>query len=202
MASADRESTLANDGVAQDILHKTERIADESETVSIGALVDAFGSRGFGPLLALGGLLTIVLTPLPATSSIFGVLLALLGAQFFLRGDEAPWLPQSLRRLEIGADRAHAAMRRFHPFAARIDVLFTKRAAILTSEGVTRLWGLLIVAMALAMIPLSVLPFGPVPLAFLLALMGLAITARDGVVLSVAGVLGLLVMTSASGRIL
>lgn len=192
----------ADGGVTQALLRKTGRIADERESVSIGSLVDAFGSRGFGPLLAVGGLLTIILSPVPATSPVFGILLALLGAQFAFRGDRAPWLPGALRRLKIRGDRANAALKRFHPFAERIDVLFTRRAEWLATQGVTRVWGLLIAVMALAMIPLSVLPFGTIPIGLLLALMGLSIAARDGVMLSIAGVLGLLVMVFTSGRIL
>ncbi len=190
---------MAEDRVAHELLERSVEIAGEQERVSVGDVIDGFGARGFGPLLAVGGLLAVVLTPIPATSVIFGLILALLGAQHVIRGDRAPWLPERLRAMRVSSARLQRMVGRIDPWVSRIDVLFRPRATTLAADGLARVWAGVVTALAISMIPFSIVPGGAIPSALLIAIMGLAIAARDGVVLTVAGSVGAVVILVATG---
>ena len=165
--------------------HILATAADDS-AASVDDLLDAFGSRAFGPLLVIPGLL--MLTPLgavpfvPATLSVFVVLVSAQKALGFAH----PWLPWRLRERSVERAQLERSVSRARPWARRIDRVLKPRLRFLTGPPFER--GLAAIATLLAA---SIVFIGFVPLAAAapasgVLLIGLALTTNDGLVAALA----------------
>lgn len=172
---------------SRDVLDRAAALASGGDRVRLGDIIDACGARGYGPMIALLAGATVALTPLPATSSILGVAIALVGGQYAASAGGRVRAPQVLRRLDLDAAKVKSAIEALRPAARRIDAVVTRRAEWLTRGWFAVLWGVLVVVLAILLVPLSLTPGGTVPVAILLAVIGVAITARDGWLLAGAG---------------
>lgn len=172
-----------------------DRSADVVAThahVRIGDLVDGFGARGYGALIAVFALASLVLTAVPGTSVVLGIVITLIGAQYAAGTGRAPWLPARLRGIEIRRSRAEAALAAAGPWARRIDRFVRPRAELLTRGWFTLLWGIVAMLLGILLVPLALAPGGVIPPALILVLLGVAIASRDGVLLGATGAAGLL----------
>ena len=183
---------MTDNNAMEAMVDRSADVVAEGEHVRIGDLVDSFGARGYGALIALFALASLVLTAVPGTSVVLGIVIALVGAQYAAGTGRAPWLPTYLRRIEIKRSRAQAAITAAGPWAQRIDRLVSMRAASLTRGWFTLLWGVVVMLLGILLVPLALAPGGVVPPSLILILLGVTIAARDGVLLSITGAMGML----------
>lgn len=155
----------------------------ESSSVSLGRVVEAIGDRGFGPVFLAFALL--VISPfggIPTIPTIFAVILGLFAAQM-LWGQRSLWVPDLLARREMRGDLLCKGLRWMRPVARRMDRWFGRRLVPLTSHAARRGAALVIIALCAMVPPLELVPFAAaIPMAGI-ALFGLAITVRDGLVM-------------------
>lgn len=157
------------------------------ERVSVGDLLNAVGRRSYGPVILLLGFIAISpLTLVPGANSLVAVIILIFAVQMVF-GREYPWLPR--RALTFSFPRKHlvSGLERLDKHAHTVDQLLRPRFVFLTRTPFVQPVALALVAAALVTIPLSFIPLGPVLPSLTVLLFGLAITARDGFVLALAG---------------
>jgi len=161
--------------------------ASAGDRLTLRSMLDALGERAF----ALGMLLFALpscIPMVPPIPLISGLLIAVLAAQM-VAGWRTPWLPRRL--LDWSVDRTEAArvLGRARPFIRRIEGMLSPRAVTLTVLPGLRLTALALLLFALALLVAA--PFiGQIPLGVAIALVGIGITERDGVVVIVGLAIG------------
>lgn len=157
--------------------------AMDGERVSLGQLVAALNQRGFGPLLLAPALIAILPTgAIPGVPTLCAVTIALTAGQL-AAGRRMPWLPAWLQRREIDRVRFSRAFDAARPVTYRLDRFIRPRLAIMVREPVPRLLALLCCALAVLMIPLELVPLAAAMPAAAIALMGVGLGARDGLLI-------------------
>jgi hypothetical protein len=163
-----RTSQLLRDFVAS---HAEPRI-------TLGALRDALGDRGFGVLLFIFALPNLVPVNIPLLSAVLGLPLVLLAAQLSY-GRHKPWFPDWLTAQSFPRQSFASVVARALPFLERIERLLRPRLAVLLSWTGERLVGIAILILALILtLPI---PFANWLPACGIAIFGLAIVEKDGV---------------------
>jgi len=145
--------------------------------ISLGALRDALGDRGFGVLLFIFALPNLVPVNIPLLSAVLGLPLVLLAAQLTY-GRHKPWFPHWLTEQSFPRDGFANIVLRSLPYLERAERLLRPRLTVLLSWTGERLIGLAILILALVL-------FLPIPFANWLpacaiAIIGLAIVEKDG----------------------
>lgn len=163
--------------------------------VSVGDIMDTIGKRSFGPLLLLGGLLGMTpVSAVPTAPSIIALITILVSVQL-LFGRESVWIPRFLEKLSVRADRVKKTVKVSRKPARIVDRLVKPRLEVLTRPWADRVVALVCIMVAMIVPPLELLPFVAFVPATAIALFGLGLLARDGLLVLVAFV----VSTSALG---
>lgn len=181
---------MSADKPLQSILETARAAADGTE-VDLKALVEAFGDRAFGPVMILCAL--FMMTPLgaiPGLPAAFGLIIIVFALQLLFRR-EHPWMPEVLRKIKISDSKLEKTRKVVSPILRKIDNVIHPRLPWATSGPMQALTALLAIILALTMAPLGIVPFGVVAPAFIIGLLGLGITARDGVLIIIGFALSL-----------
>ncbi|MBW4331046.1 exopolysaccharide biosynthesis protein [Stakelama sp. CBK3Z-3] len=170
--------------------HPLEAMADDAVDaghdgkVTIGDLVTSFGDRGFGPMLALVGL--IAATPpigaIPGVPTSMGLLTLLMAGQM-LAGRSQPWMPKFVACRGVSADKVKKARDKGSKVFAKVDALIGQRLEWAAGRAASFIVALCCLFLGLMMPPLELLPFAAMAPAAAIVMFGLALTARDGVLM-------------------
>lgn len=162
-------------------------VADAKDgALTLGDVLDDLGDRSYGPLFFILGL--IILLPIgaiPGVPIVLGAVLIILAVQFVL-GLKHPWMPDRFRRLSISEDKARNAQRRVRPFLRFVDRFVDARVLWIVSRPMRIFAAAAIILLSIAMIPLEIIPFGVAVPGAAITAFGLAIVARDGLVMLIA----------------
>lgn len=157
-------------------------VGDEGDLKSI---IESFGERAFGPVMLLAGL--FMMTPLgalPMVPAAFGLIVIIFAVQLLFRRPY-PWMPEILSRVKIPARRVRKVKEKVRPVLAKIDRLIHPRMRWVSSGYMSVLIAIVAILLSITLVPLGAIPFAVVPPAFIIGLLGLGITAKDGIVLLV-----------------
>jgi len=156
-----------------------EFLASHAEPrITLGALRDALGDRGFGVLLFIFALPNLVPVNIPLLSAVLGLPLVLLAAQLSY-GRHKPWFPDWFTHQSFSREGFAAVVRRALPHIERAERLLRPRLTMLLSWTGERLVGIAILILALILtLPI---PFANWLPACGIAIIGLAIVEKDGV---------------------
>lgn len=163
-----------------DLLDDLDDEVEGDDSLSVQDMLDAFGSRSFGPLLALPGL--VGLSPVgavPGAPAVIAVFVVLVAVQHAV-GLDHPWLPKKLTERSVPKAKWDKARDRVRPWLTRVDALIQPRLEWLTGSIVQRIIAAVVIALAVSMFPLGFIPFAVAAPAGAILLFGLAISARDG----------------------
>jgi len=158
----------------------------DGDTVTVADLLNAVGRRSYGPVLLLLGFIAISpLTIIPGANVLVALITLIFAVQMAF-GRPYPWIPR--KALEFSFPRKHliAGVAMADKYVAQIDRFLKPRLTFLTQAPFAQLVALACVGAALVTLPLSFVPLGPVIPSLAVLLFGLAITARDGVVIILA----------------
>jgi hypothetical protein len=145
--------------------------------ISLGALRDALGDRGFGVLLFIFALPNLVPVNIPLLSAVLGLPLVLLAAQLSY-GRHKPWFPDWLTQQSFPRQGLTNVVLRALPFLERTERLLKPRLTALLSWTAERFVGVAILILALILtLPI---PFANWLPACGIAIIGLAIVEKDG----------------------
>jgi len=161
---------------------------DPDEVLSLRELLAGLDRRAFGMLLFIATLPAFI--PIPLGGAISGPLVILIGAQLLV-GRHQPWLPGFIARRGPHRRALAAFERRFAPWLSRLEALVRPRlAGLLANRAATMLTGLVLMLLGLLLslpIPLTNYLFGA-----LLLLFALALLERDGVLMIIAWIAGII----------
>lgn len=180
----------SSDKPLEGILDRAREAAD-GEQVDLKDLVQAFGDRAFGPVMILCSL--FLMTPIgmiPGLPAAFGLIVIIFAMQLLFRRDY-PWMPEVLRKVKISDTALEKTQTKVSPLLRKIDNVIHPRLPWVTSGPMQALTALLAILLAITLAPLGLVPFGVVAPAFIIGLLGLGITARDGVLIIIGFVLSL-----------
>jgi len=173
-------------GQVNGILDDLSHCAEHEDEVTVGQITESLGHRGFGPFLILPAL--IELTPLggiPGVPSILALIVALFAGQIAL-GRKHMWLPAVLEGRTVESDKVRTAAGKLRPSARWLDRWFHERLPRFAGSGSARAAAAIIIALCLTVPPLELIPFASSAPMIAVAMIGLALTLRDGALMLVA----------------
>jgi hypothetical protein len=132
-------------------------------------------------LLVIGLLSISPIAFVPGVTWACAALMFLLGAQMAI-GLSTPWLPRALLTLRVPRRMLGGFLNKTRPHALRLEEhLLHERLLFLTAPPAVMLVALFVMAAALVTFPLSFIPFTPLAPSLAVVVIGLGMTARDGV---------------------
>ena len=153
------------------------------EKVTLGQLMHIMERRSFGAVILLLGLIAISpLTVVPGATWTVAAVTLLFSIQL-LFGMQRPWLPKALLNLKMPRDQLQSFVKAARKMAHTADKLTAPRWRFLTRPPLVIGVAVLCIAAALITFPLGLIPLAPVLPGVAIVLMGIGLTARDGVFL-------------------
>jgi len=174
----------------QSILDHVDDVIIE-DSADLKSIIESFGDRAFGPVMLLSGL--FMLTPLgaiPMVPAAFGLVVITFAVQLLMRR-ETPWMPNVLAKVKVSSSRLQQVKRKATPILARIDGIIRPRMEWAAKGPFQILAALIAIILSMAMVPLGAVPFAVCIPGFVIGLLGLGITARDGIMMLIAFTLSL-----------
>lgn len=156
----------------------TEFCDDAHGPISVGEIVDRFGSRAFGALLFIFSVPNVLPLP-PGSSSILGLPLMLLAPQVAI-GVRAPWLPRFVDDRKIKPSDLKRWLGRIIPRLQSVERLSRPRLHFLFGPIGDRVIGLICTVLAFFLI--LPIPLGNLAPAICIGAFALALFQRDGVI--------------------
>ncbi len=173
-------------GDAKKLLDAICGLADDETAVSVGDVVEAIGARGFGPVIFVTAMLgASPLGGIPLVPTLCAIILILIAVQI-LMGRRHFWLPDKIARRAVKQKTITNAVDRARPVADWMDRHFGRRLTALTGKPAQIAAACVVVGLGLIVPPLELVPFAAVIPLGAVALIGLAITLGDGVLMTVA----------------
>jgi hypothetical protein len=166
--------------------------SDDDNTITIGEILEMVGRRSYGPLLLIIGLLSVSpATLIPGSTWAFAALTLLIAVQMVF-GLKHPWLPKKALDFSLQEKPVMDGIGKARRWTMRIDKLIRPRWTFLAKAPWVSVFALICVAAALITFPLGFIPFAPLLPGLSIILVGLGLTARDGFLLSAAGIIVLI----------
>ncbi len=154
---------------------------DGDGAVSLREIFETFGTRSFGPVLLILGLIQALPTGgIPLMPDVIGLLTILLFGQMLIK-PQRPWLPSRLMRMTIPQHLLDRSICRARPWIQRADRLFRKQLGFLHNNrpALAALCGAG-VATGVLIIVMGFVPFAAAIPALSLICFGIGLTAEDG----------------------
>lgn len=173
---------MAETGYLEGVLDDLDDAAD-GQSVSIGDVVSAFENSSAGAIIALFGMVAAMplIGDIPGMSILIGVLVLLVLAQVLFRSGRGIWLPAIIADREVEEETVEKSVEKARPYVRWLDKWIRPRLKVLT-EGTWPRTALVIGAaiMAVALMPMELIPSGSTLPALAIVAFGLALIARDG----------------------
>ncbi len=165
------------------LLDELEALIDGRDEVSLGAIIDQLGARGFGPLLvALSAFLILPVGMIPGMPGLVAIVLVLVGLQMLI-GHKRLWAPEALRGRLISTGPLRASINRARPVARRLRPILMPRLGGLVDNGLTLTAAAAIfIVTGVVIFLIGFIPGLPFVLSLHVLLIGLGMSARDGLV--------------------
>ena len=166
-----------------DVLGELDELAANHDEVRVADVLDDFGARSFGPFIMIPAVLEI--TPvggIPGVPTVLALLIALIAVQLLIGRDHV-WMPQFVQRRAVGSKKLHKAVGKLKGMANFLDRHSKGRLEGLTKGTAIKLVAAVIIALCCTVPPLEFLPFASTIPMLAIAVLGLALTVRDGALL-------------------
>jgi hypothetical protein len=157
------------------------------ESVTLGELMHITERRSFGAVILLLGLVAISpLTIMPGATWLVAAATLLFSIQLFF-GARHPVLPKTMLDMKMPRQQLERFVRALRKTAHTADRLTRPRLTFLTRPPFVIGTSLVCIAASLVTFPLGLFPLGPVLPGISILMMGIGLTARDGVFLLISG---------------
>lgn len=175
----------------QDIVARLRDLGKDRDEVSVHDIRDTMGERSYGPFLAIPAL--IELSPIggiPGAPTVIALIIAIMAAQLAF-GRKHIWLPGFLDDRKLKGDKLAKGMEWIDKPAGWIDRVLRPRMQTIAGGAGLRAVAVLCLVLCCTVPPLELLPFASsIPMGAI-ALMGLGLMARDGLVILIAAILSM-----------
>ena len=165
-----------------DVLNHLDDNTD-GDKITLGSVVDTFGGRGYGPILL--GLALIEILPtgaIPGVPTLVALLIILMAGQM-VAGRKSPWIPKKLAQKGFSTQKLDATRKKIRPTTHRLDAALKPRLKKFSHDLSARIVGGVCIVIAALMPPLEVVPFASSIPALAIALFGLGLSTKDGVLI-------------------
>lgn len=163
-----------------DLLQRIAQVASDRDEVYLATIMDALGTRSFGPvLLLIGVILVSPLSGLPGMPTTMGIGLVLISLQLVI-GREAFWLPRWLLQRHVASHRLQGALEWLDRPARFIDWWLRPRLSLLASNGGAIVIAAVCLLLGLSMPVMELVPFSATAAGLAVVAFGLALVAIDG----------------------
>lgn len=178
--------------VLQDKIDKDKGSGSAEKSITLKDLLRQFGSRSYGPILLVIGLVSISPAALiPFATTILATLTLLIALQLLFHRDH-PWMPGFALRMKLSEKKLAGFIRFSRPATRVIDKVIRPRLTFLSEPPWVFVIALMVVLAALATYPLSIIPIAPLLPGLAVSAFGLGLTARDGLLLAIGtGIMGI-----------
>jgi hypothetical protein len=165
------------------LLDDLDALLGEKDRVSLGEIIDTLGARGFGPLLVtLSAFLILPVGMIPGTPGLVAIVLVLIGLQMLI-GQKRLWAPVGLRNRTISAEVLRLSIARARPIARRLrPVLMPRYYGLLDNGLILTTAAAIFIATGVVIFLIGFIPGLPFVLSIHVLLIGLGMTARDGII--------------------
>lgn len=165
-----------------DILEKET----SGDTIQMGELVEILNSRGFGSLILIPALITILPTGvIPLVPDVCAIIIIFVSIQILMR-KKHPWLPQKVKDFSIKRDKFIKAVEKSRPITKKLDRYFHPRVKLLARKGVEPFIAILCILLSFGIMVMSFIPFLAILPSAGVMFLGLGLTTRDGVLVAAA----------------
>ncbi len=163
-----------------EVLGELDELAATREKVRMADVLDDFGKRSFGPFILIPALLEM--TPvggIPGVPTALALFIALIAVQLLLGRDHV-WMPQFVQQRAVGSKKLHRAVTGLRGLGNFLDRHSEGRLEGLTRGPAIKGVAVTILALCCTVPPLEFLPFASTIPMLAIAVLGLALTVRDG----------------------
>tara|TARA_R110000851_G_scaffold24214_1_gene70068 strand:- start:143 stop:727 length:585 start_codon:yes stop_codon:yes gene_type:complete len=164
----------------EQLLDRVGELTRRHDQVSIGMVVEAIGSRSFGPLLMLIGItLFSPLSGIPGMSFFMAVFVLLVAVQMLI-GRKKFWLPPFILNRSVEHGKLQKALDWLNKPARGIDRVLKPRLTFLVHRSGSYGIAVLCVVVGLCMPLMELVPFSSSAAGLALLILGLSLVAHDG----------------------
>jgi hypothetical protein len=164
----------------EQMLDRIDQAGDDRERISVGLIVQAVGSRSFGPLLLLAGVVLVSpLSGIPGMPTTMAVLVLLIAGQLLLR-KPCCWLPRWLLKRSMLRSKLGKALEWLRPPARFIDRWLRPRLGVFIGGVALYVIAIACIAIAAGMPIMELIPFSATAAGVALAAFGLSLISHDG----------------------
>ncbi|MCK9274086.1 MAG: exopolysaccharide biosynthesis protein [Syntrophales bacterium] len=171
----------------EQLLDRIGGASEDKEHISLRTIMESVGSRSFGPLLLLAGLITLapVIGDIPGMPTIMGLFVLLTAGQLFLKRNHF-WLPSWLLDRSISRGKVTASLKWLRPAGRFFDRLLRQRLTVLTRHMGVYAVALACIFIAAVMPLMELIPFSANIAGAALTAFGLSLIAHDGLLAVIA----------------
>ena len=171
----------------QELLDRVQKISQKEGDVTVEEIIEMVGDRSYGPLLLISGLLTLapIIGDIPGVPTILGAIVFLFSVQL-LFGREHFWLPKFLLNRSVSSKKMNKGIEWLQPPARWIDKLLKPRLRLLVKDTAVYIIAFMCLMIASVMPIMELVPFSANAAGAALTVFGLALIARDGLLLVIA----------------
>lgn len=173
------------------LLSTIDDLGDRQSQVSVHDIREAIGERSFGPFLLVPAV--IEMSPIggiPGLPTALAVIISLFAVQILI-GRKHLWLPQFVEKRQIDGKTLKSAMDKMMPVARFVDRFLKPRLTWLTKAPWVQVAAALTILLCCSVPPLELIPFASTAPMGAIALFGLSLMARDGLLTVIAGLVSL-----------
>jgi hypothetical protein len=164
------------------LLKNVRTVRGEFSQVRVADIVDQLGQRSFGPLLLLAALPTLTpVSAIPGIATVGAIIILLTSAQLAL-GLHRLWLPEWVLHRSFDRSAIVRASSWLRPVATVVDKVVRPRLPWLVEPPFVVALAACCILLTFVMFPLQLVPFTSGIPSFPVAIFGLALIARDGLV--------------------
>jgi hypothetical protein len=172
-----------------DVLDRLEELAGSEDKLTLGKVIEALGHRSYGPFLLIPALIDISpVGGIPGLPTVLGAIIVLIAAQI-LFGRKHLWLPGFLGRRGLSPAKTCKTTRKLRGIARFLDRWFHGRMPKLTEGVFVKVAAASCIVLALIVPPFELLPFATTAPMAAIAMFGLALLVRDGLLMLIGMVL-------------
>jgi hypothetical protein len=169
-----------------EILDMLEEAGGSNDKVSVGDVVEKFGSRSYAPLLIVPALLgASPVGSIPGVPTFLAIIIFLFAVQMVF-GRSHLWLPGVIEKRAIKGERVEKAAEKLRRPAKWIDAVFSERLRPLAGKVAARDASIVVVLLCVAIPPLELVPFAALLPMAAIAAFGIALLVRDGLIMLLA----------------
>lgn len=167
------------------ILETIRDDTEQGEQISVDELMTALNSRGYGPLLIGPAIITVLPTgAIPGVPAISALLIIFVSVQILMR-HKKPWIPKRFKEASFSRKAFVSGIETVKPYTQKIDRLFYPRLQFLVRHEIQPLIAILCIIMSICIIILGWIPFQAMLPASGILLLGLGLSAKDGLMVSI-----------------